>query len=122
MESLKESGNVEFTADFIAGLQLQCMNDKIFNSPPTADLGKKKKIIEKAKAESPRKLELKCVKNRYGIATFKLYYNYYPSHDLFTEGTYCYEEAEEPKRATRQSKTLEEIETGSGAIQIRRKK
>lgn len=121
MESLKESGNVEFTADFIAGLQLQCMNDKIFNSPPTADLGKKKKIIEKAKAESPRKLELKCVKNRYGIATFKLYYNYYPSHDLFTEGTYCYEEAEEPKKAGRKLQDLEEIPIGSGAAEIKRR-
>lgn len=121
MESLKESGNVEFTADCIFGLQLQCMNDKIFNSPPTADLGKKKKIIEAAKAESPRKLELKCVKNRYGIATFKLYYDYYPSHDLFTEGVYSYEEAEEPKRAAQKNKTLEAIETGSGAIQIKRR-
>ena len=121
MESLKESGNVEFTADCIFGLQLQCMNDKIFNSPPTADLGKKKKIIEAAKAESPRKLELKCVKNRYGIATFKLYYNYYPAHDLFTEGVYCYEEAEAPQNAAQKHKTLEEIETGSGAIQIKRK-
>jgi replicative DNA helicase len=121
MESLKESGNVEFTADFIAGLQLQCMNDKIFNSPPTADLGKKKKIIEAAKAESPRKLELKCVKNRYGIATFKLYYNYYPSHDLFTEGTYCYTEAEEPKKAGRKLQDLEEIPIGSGATEIKRR-
>lgn len=121
MESLKESGNIEFTADVIIGLQLQCMNDKIFNSPPTADLGKKKKIIEAAKAESPRKIELKCVKNRYGIATFKMYYNYYPSHDLFTEGTYCYVEAEEPKKAAQKHKTLEEIEAGSGAIQIKRR-
>lgn len=121
MESLKESGNIEFTADFIAGLQLQCMNDNIFNSPPTAELKKKKNILKAAKAESPRKIELSVVKNRYGIATFKLYYNYYPSHDLFTEGTYCYEEAEEPKKAGRKLQDLEEIPIGSGATEIKRR-
>ena len=122
MESLKESGNVEFTADVIFGLQLQCMNDKLFNSPPAADLGKKKKIIEAAKAESPRKIELKCVKNRYGIATFKLYYNYYPQHDLFTEGEYSYTEQEEPqKRAGRKPQDLEEQDAGGGAVEIRRR-
>jgi replicative DNA helicase len=110
MESLKESGNVEFTADCIFGLQLQCMNDKMFNSPPTADLGKKKKIIEEAKAESPRKIELKAVKNRYGIATFKLYFNYYPEHDLFTEGVYCYQEAPEQRKAGRKLKSNDAAE------------
>ena len=32
-ESLKESGGIEYTADVIWGLQLQILNDKLFDSP-----------------------------------------------------------------------------------------
>jgi hypothetical protein len=100
------------------------MNDKMFNSPPTADLGKKKKIIEEAKAESPRKIELKAVKNRYGIATFKLYFNYYPEHDLFTEGVYCYQEAPEQRKAGRKLQSndaAEEAEQADGEKRAKRR-
>ena len=31
-ESLKESGGIEYSADVIWGLQLQCLNDSMFDS------------------------------------------------------------------------------------------
>lgn len=85
-ESLKESGGIEYSADVIWGLQLQCLNDPVFEKGE----GKKKEQREKvkeAKAENPRKIELTCLKNRYGIANYSCYFDYYPANDLFKEGS-----------------------------------
>lgn len=81
-ESLKESGGIEYTCDVIWGLQLQCLNDDLFLNEKKAK--EKRELIKQAKAESPRKIELSCLKNRYGIATYSCHFDYYPEHDLFT--------------------------------------
>lgn len=81
-ESLKESGGIEFTADVIWGLQLQCLNDSLFDNPQTKIKEKREKIREE-KAQNPRRIELLCLKNRYGISSFSCYFNYDPKHDLF---------------------------------------
>lgn len=82
-ESLKESGGIEFTADVVWGLQLQCINEDIFVKE--GRIKEKREMIKKAKAATPRKIELSCLKNRYGIANYSCYFNYYPANDLFTE-------------------------------------
>jgi replicative DNA helicase len=82
-ESLKESGGIEFTADVIWGLQLQCLNDPIFDKQN--NIKERREKIKEAKAAAPRKIELCCLKNRYGIANYSCYFNYYPANDLFTE-------------------------------------
>ena len=82
-ESLKESGCIEFTADVVWGLQLQCLHDDIFSKEKS--LKEKREKIKAAKAANPRKIEMVCLKNRYGIANYSCYFNYYPANDLFTE-------------------------------------
>ena len=82
-ESLKESGGIEFTADVIWGLQLQCLNDPIFDK--ANNVKERREKVKEAKAATPRKIELCCLKNRYGIANYSCYFNYYPANDLFTE-------------------------------------
>jgi replicative DNA helicase len=82
-ESLKESGGIEYTADVIYGLQLQCLNDDLFQQEKK--LTEKRKKIKEAKATNPRKIELVCLKNRYGIANFSCYFKYTPAYDLFEE-------------------------------------
>lgn len=82
-ESLKESGSIEFTCDVIWGLQLQCLNDPIFDKQN--NIKERREKIKEAKAATPRKIELSCLKNRYGIANYSCYFNYYPANDLFTE-------------------------------------
>lgn len=82
-ESLKESGGIEYTADVIWGLQLSCLNEDIFDK--ANNIKEKRARIKEAKAETPRKIELSCLKNRYGIASFSCYFEYYPAHDLFKE-------------------------------------
>lgn len=80
-ESLKESGAIEYTADVIYGLQLQCLNRPTFQGKE--NLTEKRKIIKQAKAASPRKIELVCLKNRYGISSFSCFFDYFPAYDLF---------------------------------------
>lgn len=82
-ESLKESGGIEFTADCIWGLQLACLNEELFDKKE--NIKKKRARIREAKAENPRHIELVCLKNRYGISSFKNLFKYYPANDLFVE-------------------------------------
>lgn len=84
-ESLKESGGIEFTADVIWGLQLQCLNDPVFDKQN--NIKERREKIKEAKTADPRKIELVCLKNRYGISNYSCYFNYYPANDLFTEDT-----------------------------------
>lgn len=81
-ESFKESGGIEYTADVVWGLQLGCMNSSEFDK---ADIKEKRDTIRKAKKESPRKIQLLCLKNRYGVSSFSCFFDYYPEFDLFVE-------------------------------------
>lgn len=92
-ESLKESGGIEYTADVIWGLQLQVMNDPIFDT--ANKIKEKRRKIKEAKAESPRKIELVCLKNRYGISSYSAYFKYIPEYDLYIEGENEYKTDEE---------------------------
>lgn len=83
-ESLKESGGIEYSCDVLWGLQLQCLENSIFEKE--GKIKEKRDIVKQAKAENPRKIELSCLKNRYGIANYSCYFDYYPANDLFIEG------------------------------------
>lgn len=80
-ESFKESGGIEYTADVIWGLQLQIMNGDIFDKKDK--LKEKREKVKAAKLENPRKIELVCLKNRYGRSSYSCGFNYYPQFDLF---------------------------------------
>lgn len=80
-ESFKESGGIEYTSDVVWGLQLQVMNEAIFDKDKS--IKEKRERIRQAKAERCRKIEFVCLKNRYGISSFKIGFNYYPEFDLF---------------------------------------
>ena len=83
-ESLKESGGIEYTADVIWGLQLAILSeDPVFDKQN--GIKEKREKIKTAKAQNPRDIELVCLKNRYGIANFSCYFDYYPANDLFEE-------------------------------------
>lgn len=85
LEALKETGLLEYSADVVAGLQFQCVHDKIFKSPTPANKPQRSDMIEEAKDENPRKMELVIPKNRYGKTDIKIKYEYYPAYDLFQE-------------------------------------
>lgn len=97
-ESLKESGGIEYTCDCIWGLQLQCLNESLFEK--SEGIKKKRERVKQAKAENPRKVELVSLKNRYGIATYSCFFDYYPAHDLFVPGE---PDEEDPAAHTRKA-------------------
>ena len=82
-ESIKESGNIEYTADVVFGLQLKCITQNSIFGQANGSVVKKRDAIREAKAASPRAIELICLKNRYGISSFSCYFDYYPENDLF---------------------------------------
>lgn len=93
-ESLKESGNIEYTADVIWGMQLNCLNDDDFNKETS--IIKKRDTVDNAKAEEPRSIDLICLKNRFGVSRYICSFKYYTANDLFipiiderTNDIYC---------------------------------
>ena len=81
-ESFKESGGIEFTADVIWGLQLSVMNDEsIFGKD--SGIKKKRDAVREAKKALPRKVDLVCLKNRFGISSYTCKFDYYAQYDYF---------------------------------------
>lgn len=89
-ESFKESGGIEYTADVIWGLQLALLNQEAFYVKIDPNTGKHQgprsmkeqhDMINKAKRQSPRDIDLVCLKNRYGISSYDVQLAYYPAHD-----------------------------------------
>lgn len=79
-EAFKESGGIEYTADVVWGLQLDVMNDPIFDKEK--GVKEKREKVRDAKAAIPREIELVCLKNRYG-RSYNVRFRYYPQYDLF---------------------------------------
>lgn len=85
-ESFKESGGCEYTCDVALGLQLDIIHDNIFDgSDANGGKNSKREKMQAAKKESPRKIELVCLKNRFGICNFSCNFSYYPEYDYFEE-------------------------------------
>lgn len=85
-ESFKESGGIEYTCDVIWGMQLACIDtNEAFDSDKATN--SKRKILNEAKGENPRKIELVVLKNRYGSINDKFFFDYYPHCDLYVPAT-----------------------------------
>lgn len=80
-ESFKETGGIEYTADVVWGLQLQVLHDEIFDKG--TGINEKREKIRNAKAATPRKVELVCLKNRFGISSYTCKFDYYAANDYF---------------------------------------
>lgn len=80
-ESFKESGGIEYTADVVWGLQLEVLHDEIFDKQNK--LNEKRQKVKEAKAANPRRIELCCLKNRFGISSYSCMFDYYPQFDYF---------------------------------------
>jgi Replicative DNA helicase len=109
-ESFKESGGIEYTADVVWGLQLQCMNDDKFSDEKKNTVADKRKTIKEAKQADPRKIELVCLKNRYGISSYSCYFDYFPKYDLYIETQEPLDLIAAPKRTPAKPTRQQEIE------------
>ena len=72
LESFKESGSIEYSADVILGMQYQGLEEKNFS-------------MEAAKEASPRKLELALLKMRYGQDGLRLPFHFYSQCSCFQQ-------------------------------------
>lgn len=72
MESFKESGSIEYSADVILGMQLSAIKNKDFD-------------INKEKAKNPRDIEIVILKQRYGSSGNTIPFQYFPANDYFKE-------------------------------------
>lgn len=70
--SFKESGNIEYTANAVLGMQLKGVGTKDFD-------------VDKEKQQNPRNIEIKILKNRNGETGGILNYKYYPQFNYFSE-------------------------------------
>ena len=93
-ESFKESGGIEYTADLVYGMQLEVMNQVA--EMDRKEIDQKRKMTREAKRENPRKIELVCLKNRYGAIGESYHFFYYPAFDFF--------EPFEPEKIDRQAR------------------
>ena len=78
-KSFKESGAIEYSADVILGLQLTAVNDL------KGSENDKREILNDAKKQDPRYIELVCLKNRNGLAYFTCMFNFYPKFNYIKE-------------------------------------
>lgn len=92
-EALKESGNIEYTADTVIGLDFD-----IEYSAKDSDKAKVREAITQAYQETPRKIKARILKNRNGKARGECRFDYYPAYDLFIEGE---KPVEKPKAKAR---------------------
>jgi replicative DNA helicase len=98
-EAFKESGAIEYSCDVLIGLQLyiEGREDWTEKVPP---LNQKRKLVNDAKTNSPRKVEVIILKNRAYKAYDKIFFQYLPQYDYFFEG----KEFSAPKETNKENK------------------
>ncbi len=79
--SFKESGAIEYGADVVMGLQLKAM-EQVENEK---EVNKQRNMINNAKGQNVRDIELIGLKNRNGKSFFKCSYKYYAPYNYFEE-------------------------------------
>ena len=93
-ESFKETGMIEFTCDYVWGLQLKIQDAEntdfytVIGSKggrSARPLDERRQLVNKAQARMPKEVEFVSLKNRNGKQFFKAFFNYYPQHDYYIE-------------------------------------
>lgn len=79
-ESFKETSGIEYTADVLLGMEYEVISTLDGKNPNTD-----RERVNQAKGATVREIKLKCLKNRYGKADFKIKMNYFPRYDYFQE-------------------------------------
>lgn len=96
-ESFSGSGGIEFTADVVLALQLLAMNADVFDTQ--SKLQTKRKFIRAAKNSIPRKIELLCLKNRFGKSNSRYFFDYFAANERFVPYLVSAQEADDKVQA-----------------------
>ena len=79
MAAFKESGAIEYSSDVLLGLQFEGMDEL------SSKKGESALKVDELKQATPRKVELKILKNRSGATGARVYFDYYPQFNYFKE-------------------------------------
>ena len=91
-ESFKETSMIEYTCDYIWGLQLAILdaeNDNFYTvigkqgSRVERPIDQKRKLVNDAQAQIPKSVEFVSLKNRNGKQFFKAFFDYDQRHDCY---------------------------------------
>lgn len=90
--SLKESGALEYGCDWCGGIEMSIVDKDSYLYKPnpknpdkiidTTDVDKRE-MMKAEKNRIPRRVQLSVIKNRYGRASYKCYFEYYSAYDTF---------------------------------------
>lgn len=96
MQAFKESGAIEYSSDVLLGMQLKGMGSSDFD-------------VNEAKRKDPREVELHFLKNRNGVMSKPILYNYYPAFNYYKEIEYIERalKEEKPKRGNKNAEVIE---------------
>ena len=116
MESFKESGMIEYTCDYIFGLQLSILEDSDFFTTQGTRGGerennnyKKEKMLYEAINKSPKEVEFVALKNRKGRQRFKCFFKYEMRFDTFTPDMNSKYDKDSPKSQFSQATSDDDI-------------
>lgn len=97
-ESFKETGMIEFTCDYVWGLQLAIMDaentsfystvDEKKKTPRQTTIDERRKMVNYAQSKEVREVEFISLKNRNGKQFFKVFFDYRPANDQYIERDY----------------------------------
>lgn len=91
-EHFKETSMIEYTCDYVWALQLSILdaeNDDFYTiigpkgGRSERPLDQKRKMVNEAQAETPKRVEFVSLKNRNGKQFFKAFFDYFPQHDCY---------------------------------------
>lgn len=108
LSAFKESGGIEYTADYLLGLQFSAIHDI---ATETANAAKRRALIDAERTKTIRDVEITIIKQRGGVSSGKVLLSYNPRYNFFTEkgdqiqGMTFYTPDENDKKALRQAKT-----------------
>ena len=96
MQAFKESGAIEYSSDVLLGMQLKGMGSSDFD-------------VNEAKRKDPREVELHFLKNRNGVMSKPILYNYYPAFNYYKAIEYIERtlKEEKPKRSNKNAEVIE---------------
>ena len=83
LSSFKESGGIEYGVDCAIGLQLTAIYEIM--GMPSSKESEKRELFNKAKSDSPRRVELVILKNRGSRVGLSHTYSYFPAFNYFVE-------------------------------------
>ena len=101
MDSFKESGSIEYSADVLLGLQFQASRRPVKRGEKFDDLAEKSK--------NAREVEIAVLKQRYGDSGKRVPFRYYSKYDCFEE-----ERAPEKEEPVRKESPAVELQESGG--------